>query len=313
MTDSITYYFIVSTLISCVGIGFAFYGVSAWVIENKGLIAGFKDRLKLERLRAPSQGALIREDRRFESLDRFLTPKNEVVTTRLSKRLLQAGYRSPSAVRLYYGTKWGIAVAGSLVLNLVFFTMQPFSNAYVTIACIVAGSLASVFATDEWIGRRIQRRKLAIEYGFPDALDLLLVCIEAGQSMDQAITRVARELRRIHPVLAEELSILVGELSAGKIRATALGDFAERTDVASVVSFVTVLKQSDAFGVSIAESLRVYSRDVRDKRFMNAEERANMMPVKLTLATTLLTMYPLLAILVGPAFIALITQIQKTS
>lgn len=129
----------------------------------------------------------------------------------------------------------------------------------------------------------------------------MLVCVEAGQSLDQAIVRVSKELRSAYPALADELEIVAYELKAGKDRATVLREFAHRVDLQDVRSFVTTLIQSTSFGSSISEAIRVYADEMRDKRVMRAEEKANKLPTKLTLGTMVFCLPPLLLILVGPA------------
>ena len=144
-------------------------------------------------------------------------------------------------------------------------------------------------------------RQQDVENGFPDALDLMLVCVEAGQSLDQAILRVAREIKAGYPTLAEEFEVVANEMRAGKDRVTVLRDMGERCGVNDVSSFVTVLVQSATFGTSISDALRVYGSEMRDKRVMRAEEKANVLPTKLTVGTMLFTVPPLLIILVGPS------------
>ncbi|MBC7478086.1 MAG: type II secretion system F family protein, partial [Pseudorhodobacter sp.] len=128
-----------------------------------------------------------------------------------------------------------------------------------------------------------------------------LVCVEAGQSMDQSINRVARESRAGYPALADEFDIVSHEVKAGKERAQVLRDMSERVGISDVSSFVTTLIQSATYGTSIAEALRVYSAEMRDKRVMRAEELANKLPTKLTLGTMMFTLPPLLIILIGPS------------
>ena len=132
-------------------------------------------------------------------------------------------------------------------------------------------------------------------------LDLMLVCVEAGQSLDQAIVRVASEMKASYPDIAQEFEVVAYEMKAGKDKDTVLRDFGTRCGVQDVSSFVTVMIQSATFGTSIAEALRVYAGEMRDKRVMRAEEAANKLPTKMTLATMMLTVPPLLVILVGPS------------
>ncbi len=133
------------------------------------------------------------------------------------------------------------------------------------------------------------------------SLDMMLVCVEAGQSLDQSIIRVSREIRAGYPALAEEYETVANEMKAGKDRIQVLRDMSERAGVPDVSSFVTMLIQSASFGTSIAEALRVYASEMRDKRVMRAEEKANTLPTKMTLATMMLTVPPLLIILIGPS------------
>ncbi len=130
---------------------------------------------------------------------------------------------------------------------------------------------------------------------------MMLVCVEAGQSLDQAIIRVSKEIRAGYPALADEFEIVAHEMKAGKDKTNVLRDMSERAGVPDVASFVTVLIQSATFGTSVAEALRVYAAEMRDKRIMRAEEKANTLPTKMTLATMLLTVPPLLIILIGPS------------
>ncbi|HHS89421.1 MAG TPA: type II secretion system F family protein, partial [Rhodobacteraceae bacterium] len=123
----------------------------------------------------------------------------------------------------------------------------------------------------------------------------------AGQSLDQSIVRVATEIRAGYPALADEYEMVANEMKAGKDRIQVLRDMSERAGVPDVSSFVTVLIQSATFGTSIAEALRVYAAEMRDKRVMRAEEKANTLPTKMTLATMMLTVPPLLIILIGPS------------
>ena len=184
-------------------------------------------------------------------------------------------------------------------------------------ATLAAGALPTLAAEQEAaleaLVRRRQSRGLGdarqqeIQNGFPDALDMLLVCVEAGQSLDQGIIRVSKELAAGYPALAEELEIVSAEVKAGKDKTNVLRGFAERAGVADVSSFVTVMIQSQQFGTSIAEALRVYAAEMRDKRVMRAEEKANKLPTKMTLGTMMFTVPPLLIILVGPSVYDMMT------
>ena len=124
---------------------------------------------------------------------------------------------------------------------------------------------AGYYLPQYWITRRVEARKEQITQGFPDALDMMLVCVEAGQSLDQAITRIAGELRASFPALADEFQVVSYEMKAGKDKVTVLNDMGERCGVQDVASFVTVLVQSASFGTSIADALRVFASEMRDQ------------------------------------------------
>jgi len=156
-----------------------------------------------------------------------------------------------------------------------------------------------------WVTKRVQNRQQEIEDGFPDSLDMMLVCVEAGQSMDQAIVRVSKELQASYPSLAEEFEMVSYEMKAGKDKTVVLNDMGDRCGVQDVMSFVSVLNQSQSFGTPISDALRVYAAEMRDKRVMRAEEKANKLPTKMTLTTMMFTVPPLLIILVGPSVVGI--------
>jgi tight adherence protein C len=156
-----------------------------------------------------------------------------------------------------------------------------------------------------WVTNRQQQRQEEITDGFPDSLDMMLVCVEAGQSLDQSIIRVANEIKPSFPAIAEEYLVVSQQIKAGRDKASVLNEMGERCGVQDISSFVTVLVQSQTFGTSIADALRVYAGEMRDKRVMRAEEKANKLPTKMTLATMMLTVPPLLIILVGPSIVGI--------
>jgi tight adherence protein C len=256
---------------------------------------------------------LVAEDGALRSFEKYLTPDNEERASRIRARLALAGYRNTSAVRIYFATKWGIAVGGFVLAAALFsLTMNEEQPAF-AIVMVMLVLLISFFATDMWIERKIAYRKLAIEQAFPDALDLLLVCLEAGHGLDQAFARVGNEIEYASPLLAVEMKLAVSQLRAGRDRERVLSDFAARTAVPDIASFVTVLRQADQFGVSIAETLRIYAVEMRNKRFTRAEEKANMMPVKLALGAIMFTVPPTIIVLIGPSIVLIVREMAKAA
>ncbi|MEO0668886.1 MAG: type II secretion system F family protein [Pseudomonadota bacterium] len=248
----------------------------------------------------------LRQGARNEQLERFANFLEPQDVAELSKRQLmlrQAGYQSRDAVRAFHAAQFILGVLG-LALGVIYVNFivgtDDMSTQKIIMYTVGPGGIG-YYIPQYWITKRVGKRKDEITSGFPDALDMLLVCVEAGQSLDQAITRVAQELRASYPALADEFMVVSLEMKAGKEKVTVLNDMGERCGVQDVSSFVTVLVQSASFGTSIAEALRVYAGEMRDKRVMRAEEAANKLPTKMTLATMMLTVPPLLIILVGPS------------
>ncbi len=256
---------------------------------------------------------LVVEERSFGRLDSFLKPKDAEHESRIRKRLVRAGFRNQNAVRTYLMTKWSVALGGFLLGAIIFAVSMNPSDPIFPIVSLALTVLISLFATDMLVERRLVYRRMAIERNFPDALDLLLVCVEAGHGLDQGIARVARELKNSAPELAEELQLIVSQSRAGRDRDQVLAGFSERTGVDDVRAFVTILRQSDLFGVSIGDTLRVFAAEMRNKRFMRAEETANLMPVKLALGAIMFTVPPTIMILVGPSIIMIVREMAAAS
>jgi tight adherence protein C len=166
-------------------------------------------------------------------------------------------------------------------------------------------------APDFWLGRRISARQTRIRLGLPDVLDLLVICIEAGLSMDQATFRTSEELRSAHPAICDELGIVVLEQRAGRPRADAWRQFAERTRVDSVKNLVSVLVQSEQLGTSVAKTLRVHSDTMRTQRRQRVEEQAAKTTIKLVFPLVFFIFPSLFLVTLGPAVIIMSESFQK--
>ncbi|MBV7378973.1 type II secretion system F family protein [Maritimibacter dapengensis] len=246
---------------------------------------------------------------KLEKYKGFLEPTDNEELSAMRLKLLQAGYPGKNAVRTFHFAQFALGI-GMLIAGLIyaFLTNDDDTTTQKMVMTVIIPGAVGYMAPKYWVTRRVEERKEEITNGFPDALDMMLVCVEAGQSLDQSIIRVAKEIRAGFPSLADEFEIVAHEVKAGKDRLTVLRDMGERCGVPDVASFVTVLIQSTSFGTSIAEALRVYAGEMRDKRVMRAEEKANTLPTKMTLATMLLTVPPLLIILIGPS----VYEVYKT-
>ncbi|WP_107496357.1 type II secretion system F family protein [Thalassobius sp. I31.1] len=240
---------------------------------------------------------------KLEKYSDFLEPQDEAEYSAVRLKLLQAGYRSKQSVRTYHFAQFALGL-GLMAVGLVvwlYMRSQGEVTTQNTVLTILMPGVIGYMAPKYWVTRRVAERQEEITNGFPDALDMMLVCVEAGQSLDQSILRVSGEIRAGFPALADEFTIVSQEMKAGKDKTQVLRDMSERAGVQDVSSFVTVLIQSQTFGTSIADALRVYAGEMRDKRVMRAEEKANTLPTKMTLATMMLTVPPLLIILIGPS------------
>ncbi|SLN49698.1 type II secretion system F family protein [Pseudooctadecabacter jejudonensis] len=279
----------------------------------------------LDKLKASSHAGLgsdhperLRASQGTDKLDKyssFLEPQDVEEYTAIRLKLIQAGYRTKSAVKMYHFAQFSLGIV-LLLLGVAYAvyasqTGEPSTKA--TVMSILGPGLAGYYLPRYWVNKRLGERQEEMINGFPDSLDMMLVCVEAGQSLDQSIIRVAHELKAGFPALAEEYEMVSNEMKAGKDKTQVLRDMSERCGVPDIASFVTVLIQSQQFGTSIAEALRVFSAEMRDKRVMRAEEKANTLPTKMTLATMMLTVPPLLIILIGPSVYNIYETLQAAN
>ncbi|WP_417210851.1 type II secretion system F family protein [Antarctobacter sp.] len=254
--------------------------------------------------------AVLREKSKNDKLNKyaqFLEPQDAKELSEIRTKLMQAGYRSKDAVQIYYFTQFALGIALLCAGVAYYLTLVDPETATMQtkVMSILGPGAFGYMAPKYWVNKRVKKRQEQIQQGFPDSLDMMLVCVEAGQSMDQSIVRVAKELRTSFPDLADEYEIISYEMKAGKDRGQVLNDMSDRCGLPDISSFVTVLNQATSFGTSISDALRVYSDEMRDKRVMRAEEAANKLPTKMTLVTMMLTVPPLLIILVGPSAVGI--------
>jgi tight adherence protein C len=224
------------------------------------------------------------------------SPK-EVSVTR--SRLIRAGYRDDSAVRIFYGAK--VLVPLWLTVLAAVTGVSHYGPFFVYALALGVGYLVPDF----WVGHMIKERQLNIRVGLPEFLDLMVVCIEAGLSMDQALARSADELRGSQPEIADEMGLLILEQRAGKLRVDSWRHLAERVDIDVMRALVSAVIQADQYGTSIAKTLRVYSDTLRTQRRQNVEEQAAKTPVKLVFPLVLFIFPSLFVVVVGPALIVM--------
>ena len=272
---------------------------------------------------APSSGSTIEQrldevldtqGRRSEENDHFkavlglfqrlgtMAPRSVKETSKLQQRLIQSGHRSSEALIIFYGIR---VVAALLLFAIASFGVIVKPN----LALALAGAGVGYVIPGMVLARMAKARQHKVQLGLPDALDLLVVSVEAGLGLDQAIQRVGNELAFAHPELCGELRLINLELRAGKARAEALHNLAERTGVEDISSLVGMLVQTDKFGTSVAQSLRVHSDTVRTKRRQRAEEAAAKTGVKMVFPLVFCIFPAIWVVTIGPAAIKFIQVI----
>ena len=215
----------------------------------------------------------------------------------------RAGFRGENAPAIFWGIKIFLALLLPTCFLLTHFFKFKSINSSETMLICVFFALAGFYLPNFWLIRRIAIRRDKIIKGLPDALDLMVVCVEAGMGLDAAFNRVAEEIKLSHPEMSEEFKLLTLELRAGKLRRDALKSLSLRINQIDVNSLVTVLIQTDKFGTSVAQALRVYSDSLRTKRYQKAQEQAAKLPVKLIFPLVLFIFPALFVVIAGPAVI----------
>ncbi len=236
-------------------------------------------------------------------LGEAVKPKKEVDVSKTKKRLMKAGYYGENDQMIFFGSKAFMAfllAAFSVFLRFAVLKTLPAQQFLVLIVLFTA---AGFYLPDLYLHQRTQERKRKIFEGFPDALDLMVVCVEAGMGLDAAIKRVGDEISLKNKVLGDEFKILSLELRVGKPRAEALRNLAMRTDLEDISGLVTLLVQTDKFGTRVAQALRVHSDAMRTKRYLRAEEMAAKLPVKMVFPLIFFIFPALFVTIIGPAVI----------
>jgi len=221
-------------------------------------------------------------------------------------KFLRAGLRGENLAAVFWGAKILLAVGMAVCFLAVKMTMLAGLSLSATLAAALYFAFFGFYLPDIWLRIRTARRRKKIFNGLPDALDLLVVCVEAGMGLDAAISRVGEEIRFTDRELSDELRLLNLELRAGKARQEALRNLARRVDLEDMNSLVTLLVQTDRFGTSIAQALRVYSDTFRTKRYQAAEELAAKLPVKLLFPLIFFIFPAIFVVILGPAVIQII-------
>lgn len=245
----------------------------------------------------------------IETILRGLGVRVDEAEQKLGRRLLHAGIGSPSAVIYTLAFQRFIAPL-LLIIGLVLIVRNEASgsnwllNVMIALMFIVIG----IFGAKLYIDNATMKRKRILQHSFPDALDLMLVCVESGLALDASLSRVCSELGRVHPLITQELNRTRIELSLLNNRTQALQNLAERTNLVAFRFFVAALIQSEKFGTSLSETLRVMADEYRQKRMLLAEEKAARLPVLMTIPLIFCLMPAFLLIILGPAIIGFMSS-----
>ena len=242
----------------------------------------------------------------LEWLAQFNQPSNieEMKATR--RMLINAGYRSAKAPLCYTGTRLMLAIVGVSLLAVIPANVLGFPTMNTLLFYYLLAATCGYYAPSLWLKRAIASRQDALHRAIPDALDLMVVCVEAGLGLDQAIARVGEDVKQAHPMLGDELNILTLELRTGVQRQEALRNLAHRTNLEEVKNLVGLLVQTDRFGTSIGQALRVHADSMRTTRRLKAEELAAKLPVKLLLPLIFFIFPCMFIVTIGPAVIRII-------
>lgn len=281
----------------------------------RALFGGHKDEV-IERLeRATSGGGMdvgmAREpapEKAFARIASILRPFARLVKptggddlTRLNRSLVHAGYRTDNAVEIFLGLKFllpPIVIIGLWQIDSHLETPMELPPA---IAIGVMATALMFFLPNLWLRGQIQKRQMLIEDALPDSMDLLVTCVEAGLSLDAAMSRVAQELELVAPVLAQEMKQTLLEIQAGVRRSDAFHRLSTRTGVEDLRTLSAMIIQTEMFGTSVSRALRVHAEGMRTKRMQRAEEKAAMVSVKMTVPLILCILPSLMAVVIGPA------------
>jgi len=232
-------------------------------------------------------------------------PEGDWENSPFRQRFMHAGFRSEDAPMVFFGAKTLLAFGLPGLYMLLTGVASIPVNLNTTLIILVALAGTGYYAPNLYLRSRITNRQLEVFETFPDAIDLMTICVEAGLGLDAAIARVGEEMRIKSDLLAEELKLVGLELRAGASRNQALHNLALRTGVDEVRLFVAMLVQADRFGVSMADSLRVHSESLRTKRRLRAEEAAAKIPLKLLFPLIMCIFPSLMIVLMGPAVISI--------
>lgn len=282
-------------------------------LDRQEVVAGWRRRAEgnIESQEAEKPGNVLDAARvqlqgLLEWFAKWNQPSNAAEIKATRGLLITAGYRSSKAPVFFIGSKLLLAVTMVVLFALIPVKLLGFPSTTTMLLYYVCMAACGYYAPTVWLKRVIADRQDAVRRAIPDALDLMVVCVEAGLGLDQAIGRVGQEVSQAHPALGDELNILSQELRTGVQRQAALRNLAYRTDLEEVRNLVALLVQTDRFGTSIGQALRVHADSIRTKRRLSAEELAAKLPVKLLFPLIFFIFPSMFIVTIGPACIKIV-------
>lgn len=259
-----------------------FVFAAAFVFLISGILSPYRRRLRS--IAGIKKQTVVKDKRQAkplsDNISQVIMPKNDKELSIIRTKLIQAGFRQANAAQNFFAIKTILAIVfPALILTAAKFFPQISIR---DLSFYAMGAAAvGVFGPNYVLSKFLLNRQAMIQRGFPDALDLMVVCTEAGLGFDLAMSRIARDMQHSHPVVAQEFSIISAEIRAGVDRIEALKNFADRTGMEDIQGFVALLSQSIKFGTSVGDTLRIYADDFRDKRMQKAEEMGAKLSTKL--------------------------------
>jgi tight adherence protein C len=239
---------------------------------------------------------------KMDKITHVFLPKNQVLQKSTLDRLTYAGYRSRNSLAIYYFIR-SLAIISLPVIVMLMYPLFPKVEPQKFLWYAAMGGMLGMIGPSYYLDKQIVRQQRLLRNGLPDAIDLLVVCTEAGLGLNAALLRVAQVIVEIHPILAEELLMVTAEMRAGVDRTQAMANLARRTGVEDIKGLVTVLAQSMRFGTSIGQTLRIYAEEFRDKRMQKADEEAAKLATKMIFPLVLCILPSFFIIAIGPAVI----------
>ena len=288
---------IILTIVVFVTVVLVVFAFGAAVVTPSSVLGARLRALGGQPTQAPEKPAVKMKERLEQALDPIskAIPLSPSDVSRTRAWLIQAGLREPRHTSYYFGARLLLAFLG--LAGVVAF------SGFDSLALLVCVPAFGFFVPRFFLKRMIKDRQQRIRIALPDALDLTVICVEAGLALDQALMRVGKDLHHAHPDLSDEFHLVNLEMRAGKPRAEALRNLVDRTGVDDIRSLVGTLIQTDRFGTSVAQALRVHSDSLRTARRQRAEEQAAKTTIKMVPPLVVFILVPFLAVTVGPALI----------